>query len=121
MSIFLTALDNTPLHSAVQGNANGIARKLVDEYDADINAFNCMGHTRLYHAIEYGFEDLIHYFIGKGADINTQASLEQLGYEDEDGDYGGGAFHCAVASGSFSVTQVLLSHPAELELQDVHG
>ncbi|KAI9773868.1 MAG: hypothetical protein M1840_006094 [Geoglossum simile] len=108
----------TPLHSA---KTREVIKVLVEEYDADVNAMNYSGRTPLHYAIEDGNEELVRFFIGQDAEINTQASFDMLNYEDDEEDYGGTALHCAAVAGNIGVMQILLHHSPDLHIRDVYG
>jgi ankyrin repeat protein len=136
----------TPLHFALLGKEYEVARILVEEYDANVNAFSGSGQTPFHFAIEDGNEDLVSFFIGQRAEINSQAQLDNLDHKnvlrfstgqpaginaqerldsldhnDVEEDYGGTALHCAAVAGKPSVMQILLHHSPDLDIRDAYG
>jgi ankyrin repeat protein len=111
----------TPLHYSIQGNAYEVARMLIKEYDAYVNDFDYRGRTPFHCVIEDGNEDMVRFFIGQGAEINIQASFDDLDYEDDEEDYGGTALHCTAAAGNLGVMQILLQHSPDLQIRDIYG
>jgi len=67
---------NTLLITAAQ-NGNKRICKLALRRSADINGQNFLGNTALHYAFSYGFEDLGHYLISKGAN-DTMTNAEGL-------------------------------------------
>ena len=58
-------------HRHVADNWLNAARYLVEECDADVNLRDANGYTPLHHAAARGDNELIHYLVGKGADVTV--------------------------------------------------
>lgn len=60
---------NYPIHYAVFNNWKDVARLILDS-GADVNQKNLMGYTPLCIAIYDGKEEMFHFLMSRGADIN---------------------------------------------------
>lgn len=61
--------DNTPLITATKANRLGTIKRLIEQFDADINFENTDKVTALFIASEEGHKEIVEYLCSKGAEL----------------------------------------------------
>ena len=102
-------LGRTPLHLAVEYDAEPAVIAVLLEYGADIEARDGFGDTPLHTATEGGDPAIVAVLLEGGADT-----------EAED-DFGRTPLHYAIVDGNLPVTAALLDHGANIEAKNDFG
>ena len=71
----------TVLHKVAKRGFLALTRKLVEEYDADIEAEDYDGYTPSSVAFEHGHRDLLEYFGSRGANVDFNAEYRPNKYK----------------------------------------
>lgn len=100
------------LQAARAGQYERVVAAISD--GADANAYDSMGWTALHHASIYGLDRMCQVLLDHGADVDARALPSNDGLSVD----GVAPLHLAATNGNTAVVRLLLSHSANVEIED---